>query len=174
MAIDYRLATDDDLQTLVDIHVASWRVAYRGRLPDTYLDNEVEADRLASWQKTLPFQDNDHYLMLAVDQATGKSIGFVKCEYVPEKEKDMTYVDNLHVLPGWQGHGIGKKLLDLAVAWTKAKGFQKIYLYVMEQNEGAIAFYSYRGWRHDLDLVYPLSSDIMVETRRYVKELSDS
>ncbi|KAH8552906.1 acyl-CoA N-acyltransferase [Umbelopsis sp. PMI_123] len=174
MAIDYQLATDDDLNTLVNIHVASWRYTYRGLVPDTYLDDEVEVERLAHWQEMLPFQDEDHYIMLALDQATGQVVGFVKCEYEPEKEKDMTYVDHLHVLPGWQGAGIGKTLLELAIDWTKAKGLNKIYLYVMEKNENAITFYSNRGWHHDLSLSLPMASYMMIDSRRYVKVLSEN
>jgi ribosomal protein S18 acetylase RimI-like enzyme len=59
-----------------------------------------------------------------------------------------TYVliDEIGVLATEQGQGIGRRLVDAAVAWARAKGASGIELQVYEFNEGAIAFYEHVGF----------------------------
>ncbi len=56
------------------------------------------------------------------------------------------YLDNLHVAHGLKRQGIGTRLLALTgqevVAWSPSSG---LYLWVLEQNSNARAFYAARG-----------------------------
>ena len=54
-------------------------------------------------------------------------------------------IDNLHVLPGHQGGGLGRKLLCSAVTALAARGYCSVCLWVFEANEGAIRFYERLG-----------------------------
>ncbi|KAJ2964845.1 hypothetical protein NQZ79_g266 [Umbelopsis isabellina] len=172
MPIQLRVAKDKDYEMLVQMHVESWRVAYRGLVPDQYLDEDVVEERQKHWKEKLPFNGPDRSTVIAYDDTTGQTAGFILSEYDQTKEKDMIYIDHLHVLPGWQGSGIGKKLLQNVYDWTRSKALNKVYLYVLEQNAKAIDFYESRGWIHDLDLQGQLTRDRAMPTRRYVLFLS--
>lgn len=172
MPIQLRVAKDEDYNTLVQMHVESWRVAYKGLVSDQYLDKDVVEERREHWKEKLPFNGPDRSTVIAYDDATGQLAGFVLSEYDQSKEKDMVYVEHLHVLPGWQGSGIGKKLMQNASDWTRSKALNKVYLYVLEQNTKAINFYESQGWVHDSDLQGQWTRDQTMPTRRYVFILS--
>ena len=48
-----RLANPSDAHGLAEMHVATWQVAYRGLLPDDFLDGLTVAARAERWQQIL-------------------------------------------------------------------------------------------------------------------------
>lgn len=55
----------------------------------------------------------------------------------------------MYLSPSSRGLGLGKRLLDVAVAWTRAHGGTRIVLDTVEQMTAAIAFYEANGFRRD-------------------------
>jgi len=47
--ITLRAATVDDTALIASMHTRSWASAYRGILPDTYLDRDLQGERVAHW-----------------------------------------------------------------------------------------------------------------------------
>ena len=59
-----------------------------------------------------------------------------------------TLIDNLHVLPGLKGRGIGRRLLEAAALETRRRfPDDGIYLFVFEANAAARRFYASVGGR---------------------------
>lgn len=54
---------------------------------------------------------------------------------------------HLGVHPDYRNKGIGNKLMDEAEKRLKAKGIEKITLFVDEENHKAIEFYKKRSWK---------------------------
>ena len=50
MPVEIRQAHAGDAEAIAELHTLSWRGAYRGILPDSFLDLEAEAERRAAWQ----------------------------------------------------------------------------------------------------------------------------
>jgi len=48
--VTYRPIVALDATTIAYLHATSWRSAYRGILPDEYLEDDIEADRLTHWR----------------------------------------------------------------------------------------------------------------------------
>jgi hypothetical protein len=48
-----RAAQIEDAKQIAEVHVASWRAAYRGILPDSMLDNLSVEKRTELWQERL-------------------------------------------------------------------------------------------------------------------------
>src|SRR4029077_615052 len=48
-----RKATPADAALVARMHAQSWAAAYRGILPDTYLDDEVPRERAAHWARRM-------------------------------------------------------------------------------------------------------------------------
>ena len=143
--IAYREATAADAMLLARLHTLSWRVTYRGLLPDRYLDHEMDEERAAFWVRRMSEQDGARRFVL-IAQSDGAPIGFV-CAMREGEPGTGVLVDNLHVLPAFQRRGVAKRLLHATAAWARALGERMMALHVIEGNRRAIAFYEHTGWR---------------------------
>ena len=56
------------------------------------------------------------------------------------------FVSSLYVLPGYQGYGIGHKLLEEAYKIARGKKFNKVWLGVMKQNVKSLEWYTKLGF----------------------------
>lgn len=121
----------------------SWGSAYRGILPDAYLDHEANADRLAHWQHRLSKPSPNDVGMLALQH--GKAVGFAFAVR-DDHENWGSMLDNIHVLPRAQGHGIGRGLLrELVARLVRAGSTSGLHLWVYDANGEARRFYEGLG-----------------------------
>jgi len=130
-----RRAAPGDLRAIAAIHAASWREAYRGMLPDSYLENEVGPDLEAHWRST-DIKPGDVVLVAEEDAP----LGFIAVWCRPDP-----YIDNLHVLPGHNSKGIGARLMGAAAEILLSQGHTTAQLWVLEQNTRALKFYRRLG-----------------------------
>jgi len=144
-ALSLRPATLEDAALIASIHSTSWQATYRGLLPDAFLDGEVTRERAAYWEARLSAPGGEHRIVLIAELGR-TAIGFMCVEQQPESAWGVL-LDNLHALPGHQGIGVGKLLMQAAVDWTRAQGESRLYLYVLEGNTPAIGFYERQGWK---------------------------
>jgi ribosomal protein S18 acetylase RimI-like enzyme len=134
-----------DAATVADLHTASWRSAYRGMLRDEYLDGDIATERRQVWAQRLETPVDASYGFIA--EAEDAPIGFVFLLGRVDATWG-TLIDNLHVLPGHKGRGIGRRLLEAAARETQRRfPTDRIYLYVFEKNLAARRFYASVGGR---------------------------
>ena len=142
--LQFRLARPADVAAVANLHAESWRRHYRGAYSDAFLDGDVFADRLTVWTHLLRDPDPRRFTILAED---GSLIGFANTLF----DEDPTWgalLDNLHVADGHKRRGIASRLLALtAEALVQRPGSTGLYLWVLEQNVDAQAFYEARGGR---------------------------
>ena len=120
----------------------SWRRHYRGMYSDAYLDGDLYADRLKAWTEKLARDRQTHFTLLAEHEEM--TVGFAHVA-LDADEKWGALVDNLHVSHAVQRGGVGTLLLDrVARMVAKHRPRSGIYLWVLEQNTQAIAFYEAR------------------------------
>ena len=60
--MDIRRATPDDAAALAKVHIDSWRAAYRGLVPDSYLDRLDYDRRTQGLRQLLAAHSADTYL----------------------------------------------------------------------------------------------------------------
>lgn len=139
----YRAATASDYLSIAVLHTASWRRAYRGILPDSYLDGSIAAEREQLWQRRFAQPNGRQYVVLAEHQQT--LLGFA-CVLLDEEPNWGACLDNLHVHPQARGSGIGGQLLYRAAQWVVATvpGWP-MHLWVFEANKRARGFYERYG-----------------------------
>lgn len=142
MEITYRSATEVDAAAVAALHADSWRRHYRGAYSDDFLDGPVEADRFAVWSSRLQEQQNSATVLAELD---GALVGFVHVVFDADPIHD-TLIDNLHVRHDMQRRGLGAELFARARgAVVRERGEAPIYLWVLEQNTRAQAFYASTG-----------------------------
>jgi GNAT superfamily N-acetyltransferase len=144
MSLSFRTAGPADAAPIAQLHADSWRRHYRGAYSDSFLDGDVLADRLSVWSERLREPDPRRLTIVADD---GDLVGFANT-YLDDDPLWGSLVDNLHVAPSHMRRGIGARLLALtAEALLERPGRTGLYLWVLEQNVDARAFYEARGGR---------------------------
>jgi ribosomal protein S18 acetylase RimI-like enzyme len=141
--LQFRFAGRSDAGAVARLHADSWRRHYRGAYSDRFLDGDVVADRLAVWSDRLQEPDPGRCTILGED-AFGL-VGFAHIAF----DDDPTWgalLDNLHVAYAHKGRGVGSQLLALTAGAVIERN-TGLYLWVLEQNVDAQAFYEARGAR---------------------------
>lgn len=131
----------DDRLAVSGIYEASWKYAYRDILPGEYLES-IPAGR---WVSGLDFSDRIHLVMLD----GGRYIGAACCCASRFSEFDgWGEIVSLYLLPSYMGRGCGRPLLEAAVSALAAQGYRNAFLWVLEENRRARAFYERMGFQH--------------------------
>jgi ribosomal protein S18 acetylase RimI-like enzyme len=143
--VRFREAGVADAMAVGRLHADSWRRHYRGAYSDAFLDGDVEADRLSTWSRRLADAGGANLTILA--ETDHGLAGFV---HVIFEEDPMwgSLLDNVHVAAARQRKGIGTRLMaQAAEAVIERPHAEGLYLWVLEQNRAAQAFYEARGGR---------------------------
>ncbi|MDW5323686.1 GNAT family N-acetyltransferase [Plantactinospora sp. KLBMP9567] len=144
-AVSFRDAAVGDAERVAGLHAESWRRHYRGAYTDSYLDGDVFADRLAVWSARLA--DPAPHGVTVLAEVAGEFAGFVHV-VLDDDVRWGSLVDNLHVVRAHHRHGIGAALMRRAAGAVLERGATgAMYLWVLEQNTAARAFYSALGGR---------------------------
>ncbi len=136
--VDYRLAVPDDAEAGAALHRACWIEAYGGLVSRDRLELA-----LADWggpEKWRRYLEHGPPRHLAV--ADGELVGF-SCAG-PAREDPSPAPTRLHavyVRAAWWGHGVGQRLLDLAIG--DAPAVREVFT----DNARARAFYERNGFR---------------------------
>jgi len=138
--IQYQQAKAADLFAIASLHTDNWRRHYRGVMSPVYLENEIESERLKVWQKRFKTPDPNQDIIIAKEQDT--LLGFVCTYFNSPEDYPEAMLDNIHVQHGYGGNGIGRQLFCHAARWIHQQSPDRsLYLWVLADNEGAIAFY---------------------------------
>jgi len=137
-----------DALAIAEVHVRSWQVAYRGLLPDDYLDGLRPEDRAKKY--TLgSAHENQPATIVALEH--GVICGFATT--MPARDADAAKsvgeLAALYVDPEEWGRGIGAALIQAARSRLSERGFQKAILWILVGNLRAQRFYETDGWRFD-------------------------
>lgn len=137
----------DDRMAISHIYEEGWKYAYRGIVPQEYLDS-IPAGR---WASCLD-QEGVGSLVMEED---GKLIG--TSSYSQSRWQQFSgfgEIISIYLLPEYIGKGYGRLLLAAAVGELKKLGYQEIFLWVLEENLRARKFYEKCGFipaEHDME-----------------------
>jgi ribosomal protein S18 acetylase RimI-like enzyme len=137
-----RPAGPDDADPVARLHADSWCRHYRGAYADSFLDGDVVSNRLAVWTQRLASPARTRTIVATQND---ELVGFahVVLDACPRWG---SLVDNLHVLNDRRRSGIGSQLLSSCLSAVAAEAFiPSTYLWVLEQNVAAQAFYEASG-----------------------------
>jgi GNAT superfamily N-acetyltransferase len=139
-----RRAQPTDETAIARLHVDSWRSAYRGILRDDFLDGALVANRRDIWRARFSALNRADQLIL-VSEEQGEIQGFA-CVFFEADAEWGTLLDNLHVVPGLKGKGLGRVLMSaVAQHLQRSSHRQLLHLWVFEKNTAARGFYDRLG-----------------------------
>ena len=141
MSITIRSAKPSDASEIARVHVATWRTAYQGIVPQAYLD-ALDADaRTARWEDELA--KGDSYLFVAEEE--GVLCGFIGGGMVRETLQDYdAEIYAIYVLAEAQQRGIGTRLVSALADALVQHGFARLAVWVLADNP-ACQFYASLG-----------------------------
>jgi ribosomal protein S18 acetylase RimI-like enzyme len=138
-----RDATLADAERLAQIHVDSWRAAYRGHFPEEFLTGLSVERRVQGWRRFLSEADPGQAALVIEDD--GVVAGFSRLGPSP----DIGEVYAIYLDPEYWGRGLGRVLLEASEERLRRMGFEEAVLWVLEGNERARGLYEAAGWRPD-------------------------
>lgn len=135
-----RPATPADAEAVAPFQLRCWQDAHSGLVPQTFLDALARQDRVRRWRERLSAPDD--LTTLATAGAGGPVVGLaaVTTQTAPAAAP-LVELRSRSVGASWWGQGLGRRLLDAALAGRPAE------LWVFEGNTRARAFYRATGWR---------------------------
>jgi len=133
MRITICKALFEDANNYVDCLISCWQSAYKGIVPDEFLNNmpTEKNQRIERYKKSLINPDIETYCVINEE----KMIGFL-CIHKKDGE-----IWAIYLIEEFCGKGYGKKVLDFAVNELKRIGHKQIFLWVFEENNRARRFY---------------------------------
>ena len=150
MEIRY-LSESDDRKEVSRIYEESWKYAYRGMIPQDYLDSIPKG----KWVKNLGNPEWQTMLCIENDKCIGVS-SFCKSRF--KQYPNSGEIISIYFLPDYIGKGYGKKLIKAVLGELKKQGYKEVFLWTLEMNNNAIQFYEKicyitTGNGHDVGIV---------------------
>ena len=130
---DLREATALDAPAIARVHVETWRSAYVGLVPDSYLVSMSEDREAVIWRENI---GRGRAGSVLVAEAEGAGIvGFGSCG--ASRYRGMSYageIYTLYVMPDWQNQGLGRALLSALFDELAADGLTSAFLWMLTGN----------------------------------------
>jgi GNAT superfamily N-acetyltransferase len=145
-----RAAEPSDALAVAQVHVRSWQGAYRGLMPDDYLDGLRPQDRAEHYTFGPPTSADQPVTWVAVDGGAIQGFATATATVPPDEgPSGCGLLNALYVDPRWWGTGVGRALMVDARSRLVASGCAEAVLWVMVGNERAQGFYRTDGWEAD-------------------------
>ncbi|MBP5280747.1 MAG: GNAT family N-acetyltransferase [Erysipelotrichaceae bacterium] len=160
MQIRY-LDKKDDRYAISRIYEEGWKHAYKGIIPDDYL-NRIKPGQ---WANNLDIE-GWHNLVCIENESYIATSTFSRSR--DERHPDWGEIISIYVLPEYIGKGYGNKLLKTALNELKKMGFNDVFLWVLEDNHQARSFYEKNGFIYNGDRsVIKLGGKELTEVRYF-------
>ena len=148
LSTSIRPARPGDEAELANAHLHSWREAYKGLLPQSYLDDLplTFKNRKNAWLQKI---NEPEKFILQVAESKYGIVGFACLQSARDEDrKEYAEVSAIYLLEKFKGKGIGFKLLASGLKQIQQRGFNKAYCWVLEGNP-TVKFYEKSGARFD-------------------------
>jgi GNAT superfamily N-acetyltransferase len=172
-AFTLRQATADDAATIADVHVETWKDAYRDEMPDAVLEDLSVEQRRQQWREQLSGENAEVWLAVDDDDHV---VGFTAFGSAREENAPGGELYALYVRPEHQRNWVGHSLLGTAETRLRQEGYDAAYLWVLSANEPARAFYEHCGWDVDGSEQGTRTDErreMTLEETRYLRGLSE-
>lgn len=148
LSIKIRRAVESDYENINSLYFSNYS-EYAKYIPDSYREPP---------QKTLPkgtylnmIDDKQALVVVAENGNEFAGMLYATIEKADGDEWTLLYhrvsIDEIAVLPQYENHGIGTKLMQEAESWAKTKGIKDLIVLVYDFNKKAISFYEKNDYK---------------------------
>lgn len=137
-----RRAKPSDSAALAEIFASSWRLAYRGIIPDSHLECLIRRRGETWWTKAI--RTEAHLLVI---ETGGKVAGYATCGLTRSHNVYKGEIYEIYLGPLYQGMGLGAHLFEACRNELDRRGLDGLIVWALEDNDMAAAFYWRRGGR---------------------------
>lgn len=140
--LEIRVATPQDLDAIVGLHIDCWKQAYSTLLPHQYIESYNSTRRRKMW--TNIFNANVEHIAIAL--WFSKPIGFINVgpDFESNNQGDYT-LRSLYILNSHHNCGVGKSLMSF-ITENRLIDINRLSLKVLDSNFHAIHFYNSLGF----------------------------
>jgi ribosomal protein S18 acetylase RimI-like enzyme len=142
-----RPAIAADARSVATVHVQSWQGAYRGMLPDAYLESLSVEARESVWGGVIEKGSPELWVAEFDSQVVGWSAFGTSRD--PDARPRTGELEALYVLPQFWKTGTGRELWLITRRRLIERGFATATLWVLADNQRAIQFYLAAGFAPD-------------------------
>lgn len=142
-----RYADINDAEELGKIHSSSWKIAYKGIVPNEILENITVEKRQKYFEKAL----TEGWEEDAIAFKDNEAVGFICIGKCRDTDKPETYGEiwGIYLLPEYWKMGMGSELINWGLNKLNERNYNKVTLWVLEENINARKFYERIGFKHD-------------------------
>lgn len=174
-----RKANIADINQMSSIHAKAWKLAYKGMIPQNYLDNLEEDFWVNSFNKSL--QENlSEALVYEIDGQITGCITFGKAR-IPASCQGYSACSNecsscgeiysLYVDPDYWDTKQGYLLTKAALNELVNRGYTRTYLWVLSSNKRGINFYKRFGFSYNNESAIFTLHGMNLEEKRFIIQL---
>jgi GNAT superfamily N-acetyltransferase len=152
MTVELREARIGDEPAVADLHVRAWQEAYRGLIPDEFLDELDPGERAARYTFEATGPDAPTTLVAVQEGEDSGEVILGFATFAPSRDVDfpgLGEVVALYVDPDRYENGVGRLLMAAARRRLWEAGFTEALLWVLDGNDRAARFYEGEGWARD-------------------------
>ena len=122
----------------------AWRLVERS-LDPPFRSNDFGLDRRQREQVAVRYRARDGLYLVAEDERIGKLVAVLDMER--ESWRDTAVVWNILVDRACRRQGLGRELMNRAIAWAREQGLRGIVLEAQTNNLAACRFYQAMGFK---------------------------
>ncbi|NLY46626.1 MAG: GNAT family N-acetyltransferase [Tissierella sp.] len=163
-----RIANVEDATSISTIHAKSWKEAYKGLLPNKYL-NEIKDTRWVD-MITKGLIDNTMKAWIAIIEDE-----IIACTCIGDSRykgyENQLELISIYVLPEYWNVGAGSLLIDEVLKYAEDNDYVEVGLWVLDGNNQAIRFYEKNGFLSNGDTISCTIGEKHTNEKRYIKKL---
>ena len=172
--ITIRMPALNEAASTARVHALSWKSAYRGIVPDDYLDS-IDVDVWAERHRRSMLEDPEGFVSF-IAEVRGEIVGWALGG--PNRDPALGFSGELftiYLLPEYLRQGIGRKLISAVAGSLLASGFESMVVWVLAENRPARRFYEALGGRYVTEKEHSIGGVSLMEVAygwEDVRELS--
>ena len=174
MDIVIERAKKEQSMEILTVNEAAWYQAYKEVFTEEELkehfDYKFSDDGFARFARYVEKCDNFY---VAKNKDNGRIVGYIDfgmCHW-DDEYKDCGAIHAIYVLPQLQKCGIGKKMMNFAFEYFKARGVKKVLLTTFQKNSIGLGFYKHNDFAIEKQLPKGSWHDNGIDETMLAKEL---
>lgn len=145
LAVSIRPPRPGDAFALERIHDEAWQEAYTGIIPALTLRRVVARRGADWWRRRIEHgkRDDIRVLVLGEDVAGYVALGAARSIAEPKTGE----ISEFYLAPVYQGVGLGRRLFKAAKAELASRGYRRLVVRCLSDNDRAVTFYRHQEGR---------------------------